>query len=64
MQQKKQSTREAEHAAAARAYAERKGEPVPEEPKKDAPLSGIEGRPYAKGRAYDPNRYSTEKTEE
>ena len=27
-------------------------------------LSGIPSRPYCKGRAYDPNRYSTESTEE
>ena len=29
-----------------------------------ATLSGIPSRPYCKGRAYDPNRYSTESTEE
>ena len=65
VQQAKQAAREADRAAAARAYAEQKGEPIPEEPKKEnAPLSGIADRPFAKGRAYDPNRYSRENTEE
>ena len=27
-------------------------------------LSGIADRPYCKGRAYDPNRYTSQKTEE
>jgi YidC/Oxa1 family membrane protein insertase len=65
VQQTKQAAREADRAAAARAYAEQKGEAIPEEPKKEnAPLSGITDRPFAKGRAYDPNRYSRENTEE
>ena len=35
-----------------------------EEESNDTTLSGIKDRPYCKGRAYDPNRYSTESTEE
>ena len=34
-----------------------------EKPEKTV-LSGIPSRPYAKGRAYDPNRYNKENTEE
>ena len=34
-----------------------------EEPETTAP-SGIPDRPYCKGRAYDPNRYSKKNTEE
>ena len=29
-----------------------------EEAKEDLPLSGVKDRPFCKGRAYDPNRYS------
>ena len=34
-----------------------------EEPQKQ-PLSGIADRPYCKGRAYDPNRYASQSSEE
>ena len=44
-------------AAAAKEYAARKGIAVEEEEKKEV-LSGIPERPFCKGRAYDPNRYS------
>lgn len=44
-------------AAAAREYAMKKGVYVEEEEENTA-LSGIAERPYCKGRAYDPNRYS------
>lgn len=44
-------------AAAAREYAMKKGIYVEEEEENTA-LSGIAERPYCKGRAYDPNRYS------
>lgn len=44
-------------AAAAREYAMKKGVYVEEE-KENTALSGIAERPYCKGRAYDPNRYS------
>jgi len=63
LQQKQQREQEAAKAAAAKEYAARKGAAVEEAPAK-APLSGIADRPYAKGRAYDPNRYRTDHTEE
>ena len=49
-------------AAAAREYNAKKGIFEEDKPHKEA-LSGIPERPYCKGRAYDPNRYSG-KTEE
>ncbi len=61
IQGSKRREQEAERAAAAREYAERKGLPV-EEPKEQLPLSGVKDRPFCKGRAYDPDRYK--KTEE
>ena len=65
MQQKAQKEKEAAKAAAAREYAIRKGEYVEEdEPSTPKTLSGIPDRPYCKGRAYDPNRYSVNNTEE
>lgn len=63
LQQKQQREQEAAKAAAQKEYAARKGEVVEEAPVKQA-LSGIEDRPYCKGRAYDPNRYKTQTTEE
>ncbi len=63
LQQAKQKEQEAAKAAAAKEYAAKKGEAVDEE-KSESTLSGIADRPYAKGRAYDPNRYSTQSTEE
>ena len=64
MQQAKQREQEAAKAAAAKEYAAKKGLPVQEEPQKKTALSGIESRPYCKGRAYDPNRYNNQSTEE
>lgn len=64
MQQKAQKEKEAAKAAAAREYAIRKGEYVEEEDTAPKTLSGIPDRPYCKGRAYDPNRYSVNHTEE
>jgi hypothetical protein len=64
MQQKAQRDKEAAKAAAAREYAIRKGEYVEEEDDTPKTLSGIPDRPYCKGRAYDPNRYSVNNTEE
>ena len=58
LQQKQRQEAEAAKAAAAKEYAARKGiveEKVEEE---KTTLSGISDRPYCKGRAYDPNRYS------
>ncbi len=61
LQQAKREEVEAERAEAARDYAARKGIVTEESKAEDAPLSGDPQRPYAKGRAYDPNRYhSTE----
>ena len=65
LQQQAQKEKEAAKAAAAREYAIRKGEYVEEEePSAPKTLSGIPDRPYCKGRAYDPNRYSVNNTEE
>ena len=44
-------------AAAAKEYAAKKGI-ILEEEEENTALSGISERPYCKGRAYDPNRYS------
>lgn len=58
--------REEQEAAKKRFEAEKKGidpdaeEEASEEKSKNCP-SGISGRPYARGRAYDPNRYSNNK---
>ena len=57
LQQKKQAEEAAAKAAAAREYAAQKGI-VQEEQKENLPMSGIPSRPFCKGRAYDPNRYS------
>ena len=54
----------AARAAAAREYAAKKGVPAEEEEESTTALSGLADRPYCKGRAYDPNRYNTESTEE
>ena len=61
LQENKRKEQEAEKAAAAREYAEKRGIAF-EEAKEDLPLSGVKGRPFCKGRAYDPDRYT--KTEE
>ena len=64
MQQIKQREQEAAKAAAAKEYAAKKGE-IEETPAEEkSVLSGVPSRPYCKGRAYDPNRYSTQTTEE
>ena len=59
MQKKLQQEEEAARAAAAREYAAKRGITVDEE-ENEGPkaLSGIPERPWCKGRAYDPNRYS------
>ncbi len=65
MQQAKQREEELAKAAAAKEYAAKKGLGTQEEEtKENKPLSGIEDRPFCKGRAYDPNRYSAQSTEE
>ena len=62
LQKKQQQAEEAAKAAAAKEYAAKKG--VAEETEEKETLSGIADRPYCKGRAYDPNRYSADTTEE
>ena len=61
IQQAKQREEEAAKAAAAKEYAAKKGVVV-DEPQEKTVMSGIAARPYCKGRAYDPDRYT--KTEE
>ncbi len=63
LQQKQQREEEAERAAAKAEYNAKKGIVEEAKPEKTV-LSGIPSRPFCKGRAYDPNRYAAEKTEE
>ena len=63
LQQKQQREAEAAKAAAAKEYAAKKGI-FEDEPEAPSVMSGIPSRPYAKGRNYDPNRYSGNNTEE
>lgn len=64
MQQAKQKEQEEAKAAAAKEYAAKKGLVAEEETSEKKPLSGVESRPFCKGRAYDPERYNTQSTEE
>ena len=64
MQQAKQKEQEAAKAAAAKDYAMKKGIITEEEAQEPTVLSGIPSRPFCKGRAYDPNRYKKNTTEE
>jgi YidC/Oxa1 family membrane protein insertase len=63
LQQKQRAEEAAAKAAAAKEYAAKKGIVIEEESEDDC-LSGIKDRPFCKGRAYDPNRYSADSTEE
>ena len=63
LQQKQREEEAAAKAAAAKEYAAKKGI-VEEETAAPSVMSGIPSRPYAKGRNYDPNRYSGNNTEE
>lgn len=63
LQKKQQQAEEAARAAAKREYDAKKGITEEDAPEKQV-LSGIPSRPYCKGRAYDPNRYSSDTTEE
>ena len=63
LQQKQQREAEAAKREAAKEYAAKKGI-VEEESAEPTVMSGIPGRPYAKGRNYDPNRYGRHNTEE
>ena len=65
LQQAKKAEQEAAKAAAAKEYAAKKGIVTEEEETVEkTALSGIPSRPYCKGRAYDPNRYAAQTTEE
>ena len=64
LQKKQRAEEEAEKAANAKAYAAQKGVVEEAEEAVKLPMSGITERPYCKGRAYDPNRYSSQSTEE
>lgn len=65
LQQQQQREQEAARAAAKKEYeAKKNGEEVETEEAGNAPISGNEKRPFSKGRAYDPNRYAPENTEE
>ena len=63
LQQIKQREQEAAKREAAKEFALKKGIEIEEEAAPDVP-SGDPSRPFCKGRAYDPNRYSTQNTEE
>ena len=64
LQQQQQREEQAAKAAAAKEYAARKGLVVEEEDDAPSVMSGIPSRPYCKGRNYDPNRYTSQNTEE
>ena len=64
LQKKQRAEEEAERAANAREYAAKKGVVEEDETAAKLPMSGINERPYCKGRAYDSNRYSSNSTEE
>lgn len=64
LQQNKQREQESAKREAAKEYAAKKNPGVPMDKEEKPTLSGIPDRPYAKGRAYDPNRYASDTTEE
>ena len=64
LQQKQQKQQEEAKAAAAKEYALKKGTWEEKPVKEKTALSGIPERPFCKGRAYDPDRYASETTEE
>ncbi len=63
LQKQQQQAEEAARAAAKREYDAKKGIVSEEQPEKQS-LSGIADRPFCKGRAYDPDRYNAQSTEE
>ncbi len=63
LQQKQQREQEAAKAAAKKEYDEKRGIVTEAEEEKTV-LSGVQERPYCKGRAYDPDRYASDTTEE
>ena len=65
LQQKQQREAEQAKREAAKEYAAKKGIILEEEVEnEDTTLSGIPERPFCKGRAYDPDRYSKKSTED
>ena len=64
MQQAKQKEQEAAKAAAAKEYAVKRGLATEEEVAEPTVMSGVPSRPYCKGRAYDPDRYKKNNSEE
>lgn len=64
LQKKQQQAEEAAKAAAKKDYDARKGSVTEEESAEESVMSGIPGRPYCKGRAFDPDRYNSDSTEE
>ena len=63
LQKQQQRSEEAARAAAKKEYDARKGI-IEEEPAGQRPMSGISDRPYCKGRAYNPDRYGADTTED
>ncbi len=63
LQKKQRAEEEAAKALNAKEYAAKKGIVEEDAPEKQV-MSGIPSRPYCKGRAYDPDRYSSQSTEE
>ena len=64
LQKQQKLAEDAEKITAKKEYDAKKGIVVEEEPVDTNCLSGIPSRPYCKGRAYDPNRYANDSTEE
>ena len=62
LQRQQRDQEAAARAAAAKEYAAKRG--IAEEETEQTVMSGIPGRPYCKGRNYDPNRYGSNSTEE
>ena len=63
LQQQQQREAEAAKKEAAKEYAAKKGI-AEDQPEEAQSLSGISERPFCKGRAYDPDRYAADHTEE
>lgn len=64
LQKQQQQEEAAAKAAAKREYDARRGVVAEQENADSSCMSGIPSRPYCKGRAYDPNRYASQNTEE
>lgn len=64
LQKQQREQEQAARAAAGKEYAARKGIAQDGEDAGDSCLSGIPDRPYCRGRAYDPNRYASQNSED